>query len=164
MIETLRQHGRYPYWPITQPPPFRWPQGEGLAVYVALNLEAYAFGDGMLDEIVPVSPAPDVLNYSWLDYGNRVGAWRILDGDGAGWVAREERFGAISHPQGVVAAYFNHDGWLDVAIAGSGINIVAVFYSTATGGMVQKNVTVGGAVNVLTSGDFKLARFPIRRV
>ena len=79
MIETLRQHGRYPYWPITQAPPFRWPQGEGLAVYVALNLEAYSFGDGMLDEIVPVSPAPDVLNYSWLDYGNRVGAWRILE-------------------------------------------------------------------------------------
>ena len=79
MIETLRRHGRYPYWPITQAPPFRWPQGEGLAVYVALNLEAYSFGDGMLDEIVPVSPAPDVLNYSWLDYGNRVGAWRILE-------------------------------------------------------------------------------------
>jgi peptidoglycan/xylan/chitin deacetylase (PgdA/CDA1 family) len=75
----LRQHGRYPYWPITERPPFRWPQGEGLAVYVALNLEAYSFGDGMIDELVPASPAPDVLNYSWLDYGNRVGAWRILE-------------------------------------------------------------------------------------
>jgi allantoinase len=75
----LRQHGRYPYWPITNAPPFRWPQGEGLAVYIALNLEAYAFGEGMLDELVPLSPAPDVLNYSWLDYGNRVGAWRILE-------------------------------------------------------------------------------------
>jgi peptidoglycan/xylan/chitin deacetylase (PgdA/CDA1 family) len=75
----LRQHNRYPYWPITQAPPFRWPQGNGLAVYIALNLEAYAFGEGMLDELVPLSPAPDVLNYSWLDYGNRVGAWRILE-------------------------------------------------------------------------------------
>jgi allantoinase len=75
----LRQHGRYPYWPITKAPPFRWPQGEGLAVYVALNLEVYGFGEGMLDELVPESPAPDVLNYSWLDYGNRVGAWRILE-------------------------------------------------------------------------------------
>jgi allantoinase len=75
----LRQHGRYPYWPIAQPPPFRWPRGEGLAVYIALNLEVYGFGDGMLDELVPASPAPDVLNYSWLDYGNRVGAWRILE-------------------------------------------------------------------------------------
>ena len=75
----LRQHGRYPYWPITKQPPFRWPQGEGLSVYIALNLEAYGFGEGMLDELVPESPAPDVLNYSWLDYGNRVGAWRILE-------------------------------------------------------------------------------------
>jgi allantoinase len=79
LSDSLRQHGRYPYWPIIEKPPFRWPQGEGLAVYVALNLEAYAFGEGMLDELVPLSPAPDVLNYSWLDYGNRVGAWRILE-------------------------------------------------------------------------------------
>jgi allantoinase len=78
-MTTLRQHNRYPYWPITQAPPFHWPQGDGLAVYIALNLEAYAFGEGMLDELVPLSPAPDVLNYSWLDYGNRVGAWRILE-------------------------------------------------------------------------------------
>jgi allantoinase len=76
---SLRQHGRYPYWPITKVPPFRWPQGEGLAVYIALNLEVYSFGEGMLDELVPGSPAPDVLNYAWLDYGNRVGAWRILE-------------------------------------------------------------------------------------
>jgi hypothetical protein len=82
------------------------------------------------------------------------GAWRILYGDGAGGVARQDRFGAISRPQGVVTGDFNHDGWLDVAIAGSGINIVAVFYSTATGGLVQRNVTVGGAVNVLASGDY----------
>ena len=51
--------------------------GERLAVYVALNLEHYAFGEGMLDELVPLSPPPDVLNFSWLDYGNRVGAWRL---------------------------------------------------------------------------------------
>jgi allantoinase len=75
----LRQHGRYPYCPITRPSPFRWPRGEGLAVYIALNLEVYSFGEGLTDELVSASPAPDVLNYSWLDYGNRVGAWRILE-------------------------------------------------------------------------------------
>jgi allantoinase len=75
----LREHGRYAFWPITKAPPFRWPEGRGLAVYVALNLEHYSFGDGIIDELVPTSPPPDVLNYSWLDYGNRVGAWRILE-------------------------------------------------------------------------------------
>ncbi len=82
------------------------------------------------------------------------GAWRVLYGDGSGGVLRADRFGAIRHAQGVVAADFNRDGWLDVAIAGSGINLVAVFYSTATGELMQRNVSVGGHVNVLTSGDF----------
>jgi hypothetical protein len=82
------------------------------------------------------------------------GAWRILYGDGAGTIAREERYGAIANPQGIVAADFNRDGWLDVAIAGAGINIVAVFYSTSTGGIQQRNVLVEGAVNVLAHGDY----------
>jgi peptidoglycan/xylan/chitin deacetylase (PgdA/CDA1 family) len=33
----------------------------------------------MTENLVPGVPAPDVLNTSWRDYGNRVGAWRILD-------------------------------------------------------------------------------------
>lgn len=74
---TLPHHGRYAYAPITRKPGFRWPHGRGLAVVVALNLEAYAFGEGILDELVPASPHPDVLNHSWLDYGNRVGAHRL---------------------------------------------------------------------------------------
>ena len=82
------------------------------------------------------------------------GAWRILYGDGAGAIAREERYGAIAHPQGIVAADFNRDGRLDVAIAGAGINIVAVFYSTSTGAIQQRNVLVEGAVNVLAHADF----------
>ena len=76
----LRTHGRYAFRPITEPVPFAWPRGRGLAVYVALNLEQYAFGEGISDEIVSSGGAqPDVLNYSWLDYGNRVGAWRVLE-------------------------------------------------------------------------------------
>jgi len=73
----IKPHGRYEYRPITENPPYRWPAGRGLAVFFALNLEAYSFGEGILDEIVPASPQPDVLNYSWLDYGNRVGAHRL---------------------------------------------------------------------------------------
>lgn len=77
---SIRNNDRYIYWPITEPAPFRWPQGGGLAVYVALNLEQYSFGDGMLDELVASGgPSPDVINYGWLDYGNRVGAWRLLE-------------------------------------------------------------------------------------
>jgi allantoinase len=75
----IKSHGRYDYRPITEKPSYRWPAGRGLAVFFALNLEAYSFGEGILDEIVSSSPQPDVLNYSWLDYGNRVGAHRLRE-------------------------------------------------------------------------------------
>lgn len=74
----LRQHGRYAYQPITARPDFRWPNGQRLAVFIALNLEHYAFGEGLVEDLVPGIPPPDVLNNSWRDYGNRVGAWRLL--------------------------------------------------------------------------------------
>lgn len=75
----LRQHGRYAYHPIVERPDFCWPDGKRLAVFFALNLEHYAFAEGIAEDLVPGIPAPDVLNNSWRDYGNRVGAWRLLD-------------------------------------------------------------------------------------
>lgn len=73
----LRTHGRYEYSPIVGRRAFAWPRGKSLAVYVALNLEHYAFGEGLVEELVPGMPQPDVLNHSWREYGNRVGAWRL---------------------------------------------------------------------------------------
>jgi len=73
----LRHHHRYEYSPITGRGAFTWPQDKRLAVYVALNLEHYAFGEGLTEELVPGMKQPDVLNYSWRDYGNRVVAWRL---------------------------------------------------------------------------------------
>jgi peptidoglycan/xylan/chitin deacetylase (PgdA/CDA1 family) len=75
----LRSHGRYDYSPIVARPSGVWPNGRGLAVYVALNLEHYAWGEGLVEDLVPGIPAPDVLNNSWREYGNRVGAWRLLE-------------------------------------------------------------------------------------
>ena len=75
----LPGHGRFDYSPITQRPAFTWPGGTRLAVYLGFNIEHFAFGEGMGAAIGPVSPQPDVLNYSWREYGNRVGAWRCLE-------------------------------------------------------------------------------------
>ena len=75
----LRSHGRYEYSPIVTRPAGRWPNGQGLAVYIALNLEQYAWGEGLVEDLVPGIPKPDVLNNSWREYGNRVGAWRLLE-------------------------------------------------------------------------------------
>jgi allantoinase len=78
-MNPLRGHGRYAYSPITARVPAHWPGDRGLAVYIALNLEQYAWGEGLVEDLVPGIPAPDVLNNSWRDYGNRVGAWRLLE-------------------------------------------------------------------------------------
>jgi allantoinase len=72
-------HDRCAFRSIEERQPFLWPDGKRLAVYIALNIESYSFGSGLIEELVPVSPQPDVLNYSWCDYGNRVGVWRLLE-------------------------------------------------------------------------------------
>jgi peptidoglycan/xylan/chitin deacetylase (PgdA/CDA1 family) len=80
----LPSHGRYAYHPWPQRPCYQWPGGARLAVYLGLNLEHFAFGEGLGAELAPGAhggggPQPDVLNYAWRDYGNRVGAWRVLE-------------------------------------------------------------------------------------
>jgi allantoinase len=75
----LRHPGRFDETPLPLRPKRFWPNGAKLAVYVALNLEAYPFGEGLSEDIVPGAGQPDVLNWSWREYGNRVGAWRLLD-------------------------------------------------------------------------------------
>lgn len=76
----LASHGRWNYAPISAPAPrAAWPNGRGLAVYVALGVEEYVFGAGMTENILAGVPQPDLVNTSWRDYGNRVGAFRILE-------------------------------------------------------------------------------------
>jgi peptidoglycan/xylan/chitin deacetylase (PgdA/CDA1 family) len=75
----LPTHGRYEYSPIIGRPGFRWPGDRKLAVYFALGIEHYAFGQGMTENLVAGMPYPDVLNDSWREYGNRVGGFRLLD-------------------------------------------------------------------------------------
>jgi allantoinase len=75
----MRSHGRYGYSPITRRPDYSWPKSRRLAIYVGFNIEHFDFGGGHGACLGPKMPEPDVLNYSWRDYGNRVGVWRCLD-------------------------------------------------------------------------------------
>lgn len=75
----LRTHDRYDYSPLRGRPDYSWPGGKRLAVYFALNLEHFSYGEGLGAELSPGGPQPDILNYAWRDYGNRVGAWYMLD-------------------------------------------------------------------------------------
>ena len=74
----LDKNRRYPYSAIINRPDYSWPNGSKLAVYIGLNIEHFAFGTGLGAQLVPgLGVGPDILNYSWRDYGNRVGVWRL---------------------------------------------------------------------------------------
>ena len=124
-VERLPDSGRFDYLPITRRKPYRWPNGAGLAVYVALNLEHFAFGEGLGAALVPPAPQslePDVLNYAWREYGNRVGAWRCL-----------ELFGQLGLPAAALVntALYEHAPELVAACVARGDELVAHGHSNA---------------------------------
>ena len=75
----MKTHNRYDYSPIIERPDYDWPDGKRLAVYFALNIEHFSFGEGLGHTPTWPGTPPDVRNYAWRDYGLRVGIWRIFD-------------------------------------------------------------------------------------
>ena len=72
---------RVDYSPIIERPPIKWPNGARVALWVAPNVEHYEYlpdYDGVRNPW-PRTPYPDVREYSYRDYGNRVGFWRMLE-------------------------------------------------------------------------------------
>jgi allantoinase len=75
-----QEQDRYPYSAIVDRKPLRWPNGARVAVWVIPNIEHFLF-DRPSTSVTAVTTTlvPDVLNYSWRDYGVRVGIWRMMD-------------------------------------------------------------------------------------
>jgi allantoinase len=69
---------RYRFSPIVDRPVYDWPNGKRLAVYIALNVEAFEFGRNPGNDFTSQPAAPFHRGYAYRDYGNRVGIWRIL--------------------------------------------------------------------------------------
>ena len=65
--------GRFDYAPITERPVVKWPNNARVAFWIAPNMEFFEY----LPESRPTQP--DVPHYARMDYGNRVGFWRMLD-------------------------------------------------------------------------------------
>ena len=75
-----QEHGRFPYSAIVDRKPLRWPNGARVAVWVIPNIEHFLFDRPSTSVThATTSLIPDVLNYSWRDYGVRVGVWRMMD-------------------------------------------------------------------------------------
>ena len=73
-------HDRFAYSAIVDRPPIRWPNGARVAVWVIPNIEHFLFDRPSTSVTsATVQCVPDVLNYSWRDFGVRVGVWRMMD-------------------------------------------------------------------------------------
>jgi allantoinase len=70
---------RFPYSAIVRRPDFSWPDGKRLAVYFALCVEHFAYGEGLGLAYSPGLEHPNSYNWGWREYGNRVGGWRLLE-------------------------------------------------------------------------------------
>lgn len=79
----------YDYVPLPQRKPLKWPNGARVALILTFNLETwdltkdtdkpyYAGGPAILPDILPGN-VPDFPNYTWREYGQRVGIWRLFD-------------------------------------------------------------------------------------
>jgi peptidoglycan/xylan/chitin deacetylase (PgdA/CDA1 family) len=72
------EHDRFDYSAIIDRPPLSWPNGARVAVWVIPNIEHFLF-DRPSTRLTNLPVSPDVLNYSWRDYGVRVGIWRMME-------------------------------------------------------------------------------------
>jgi peptidoglycan/xylan/chitin deacetylase (PgdA/CDA1 family) len=118
----LAGHGLFKYQAIQDRPDYHWPGGVRLAVYIGFNLEHFAFGEGMGANLGPASPQPDVLNYAWREYGNRVGAWRCL-----------ALFDALKLPTGALinTALYDHCPDLIAALVARGDELIGHGHTNA---------------------------------
>lgn len=80
----LRKHGmdhdRYEWSNLFDRPPVKWPNGARVALMVSPALEWFPFDMGLEPFPPPgglMRPYPDYWNYTYRDYGNRVGIYRI---------------------------------------------------------------------------------------
>src|SRR5438445_8183222 len=73
---------RLPYSAITQRAPLKLPGGARMAVWAITNVEAWDATQPMPRTVLSPpaggSPIPDIPNWCWHEYGNRVGFWRLL--------------------------------------------------------------------------------------
>jgi allantoinase len=75
-------HERCAYSAIVDRPPLKLPDNARMAVWVIINVEEWDPTQPMPRTVLTPpaggSPSPDIPNWAWHEYGNRVGFWRLL--------------------------------------------------------------------------------------
>jgi len=79
----MKPHERLTYSPIAGRAPLRLPGGARMVVWTIVNVEEWDI-DRPMPRTVLTPPAggvpkPDIPNWAWHEYGNRVGFWRMLE-------------------------------------------------------------------------------------
>jgi peptidoglycan/xylan/chitin deacetylase (PgdA/CDA1 family) len=73
---------RLAYSAIAERPVLALPNGARLAVWVIVNVEEWDIRQAMPRTVITPpaggAPMPDIPNWAWHEYGNRVGFWRML--------------------------------------------------------------------------------------
>ncbi|MEA2759968.1 MAG: allantoinase [Methylobacteriaceae bacterium] len=79
----MRPTERLTYSAISERPPLRLPGSAKLAVWIIVNVEEWDINQAMPRTVLTPpaggSPMPDIPNWAWHEYGNRVGFWRMLE-------------------------------------------------------------------------------------
>jgi hypothetical protein len=78
-----RPEERFDYSAITQRKPWKLPGGARVAVYTVVNVEEWEITRPVAREYVTppagVVTVPNIPNWSWHEYGMRVGIWRLME-------------------------------------------------------------------------------------
>jgi len=74
---------RLSYSPILERPALKLPGGARMVVWVIVNVEEWDPTEPMPRTVITPpaggSPSPDIPNWAWHEYGNRVGFWRLVE-------------------------------------------------------------------------------------
>src|ERR1700728_2732451 len=83
LTQRLLPTDRIAYSAITERPRLTLPDGARMVVWVIVNVEEWdprqAMPRTVLSPPAGGSPMPDIPNWAWHEYGNRVGFWRLVE-------------------------------------------------------------------------------------
>ena len=78
---SMNPHERVPFSAIVDRPPLKLPGGARMVVWTIVNVENWSIENSMPRTVLPPPMGnpllPDVPNWSWHEYGMRVGVWRF---------------------------------------------------------------------------------------